>query len=143
MRARIAAIVLVTCGICSPVAADPRVVEETGRLELPVAAPFRQLRIDNPLGDVRIEGHDAATIVIEVRKRAPDDASVDRLHIAVMPNRDVVRILTTIEGAGARDRMRIDLVIRAPRDARAVISADRVEVVDLDAHVIARRPRAP
>ena len=49
------------------------------------AAPIKQLSIENPLGDVRVEGHDGTSIQIETRKHAPDDEALDRLRVSLVP----------------------------------------------------------
>ncbi|MEJ7599183.1 MAG: hypothetical protein WKG01_14850 [Kofleriaceae bacterium] len=116
---------------------------ERARLEIQPAGgrAIKQLTIDNPLGDVRVEGHDGATIQIESRKQGPDEEALDRLRISLVPNPDgTVRITTTADGGKeykplARGAVRIDLIIRAPRNARveAAASSGALEVVNMDA----------
>jgi len=115
---------------------------EHSRLEVaPGGRPIKQLTIENPLGDVKIEGYDGQAIQIETRKQAPDEEALDRLRVSLIPNPDgTVRILTTADGGKevrplSRGAVRIDLVIRAPRDARidAASSAGSLEVVNMDA----------
>lgn len=115
---------------------------EHSRLEVaPGGRPIKQLTIENPLGDVKIEGYDGQSIQIETRKQAPDEDSLDRLRVSLIPNPDgTVRILTTADGGRevrpiSRGAVRIDLIIRAPRDARidAAVSAGSLEVINMDA----------
>jgi hypothetical protein len=123
-----------------PAAADPPLVERA-RLELqPPGRPFKKIEIDNPLGDVRVEGHDKATIEIETRKQGPTEEALDRLHVSLTPNPDgTVRLTTTVDGGRevrplARGQVKLDLIVRAPRDARieAASSSGALEVHDMD-----------
>ena len=117
-------------------------VNERARLSIePSGHPINRLSIENPLGDVRVEGYDGTAIQIETHKFAPDEDSLDRLHISLVPNPDgTVAIKTTADGGRElrpvpRSAMRIDLVIRAPRDARveAAVSSGTLEVINMDA----------
>jgi Putative adhesin len=117
-------------------------VSERSRLTIePAGHAITRLSIENPLGDVKVEGYDGTAIQIETHKFAPDDDSLDRLHISLVPNPDgTVSIRTTADGGKevrpvARGAVRIDLVIRAPRDARveAAVSSGTLEVVNMDA----------
>ena len=120
----------------------PRGASERARLSIePAGRPFTHLAIENPLGDVKVEGYDGTAVQIESLKFAPDDESLDRLHISLVPNPDgTVSIKTTADGgkevrAVARSAVRIDLRIRAPRAARIVAasSSGALEVVNMDA----------
>lgn len=116
---------------------------ERARLEVkPVAGtPIKQLAIENPLGDVKIEGYEGDSIQIETRKTAPDEEALDRLRVSLVPNPDgSVRITTTADREKenrplARSAVRIDLIVRAPHDARvdAAVSAGKLEVSKMDA----------
>lgn len=116
---------------------------ERARLEVkPVAGtPIKQLAIVNPLGDVKIEGYDGDSIQIETRKTAPDEEALDRLRVSLVPNPDgSVRITTAADREKenrplARSAVRIDLIVRAPHDARvdAAVSAGKLEVSKMDA----------
>ena len=117
-------------------------VSERSRLSIePAGHAITRLSIDNPLGDVKIEGYDGTAIQIETHKFAPDDDALDRLHISLVPNPDgTVTIRTTADGGKevrpvARDAVRIDLVIRAPRDARieAAVGSGTLELINMDA----------
>ena len=108
----------------------------------PAGRSFKKLTIENPLGDVRVEGYDGKAIQIETNKFAPDLDILDRLRISLIPNSDgTVRIATTAEPPPSREHraprsaVRIDLVVRAPRDARieAIASAGKIEVINMDA----------
>lgn len=122
--------------------APHRGVSERARLTIePAAHPFTQLSIENPLGDVKVEGYDGTAIQIESHKFAPDDDALDRLHISLVPNPDgTVSIKTTADGGKEvrpvlRRQLRLDLVIRAPRNARieAAASSGALEVINMDA----------
>jgi len=122
--------------------AAPRGASERARLSIePAGHPFTKLSIDNPLGDVKIEGYDGTAVQIESHKFAPDDESLDRLHISLVPNPDgTVTIKTTADGGKEvrpvmRKAVRIDLTIRAPRDAHVEASASNgaLEVTNMDA----------
>ncbi len=116
---------------------------ERSRLEVqPVAGtPIKQLSIENPLGDVKIEGYDGDSILIETRKSAPDEEGLDRLRVSLVPNPDgSVRITTTADREKenkpmSRGSVRIDLIVRAPHNARvdAQVSAGKLEVSKMDA----------
>ena len=117
-------------------------VRERARLSIePAGHAITRLSIENPLGDVRVEGYDGTAIQIETNKLAPDEDSLDRLHISLVPNPDgTVTIKTTADGGRertpvARSAVRIDLVIRAPRDAHveAAVGSGTLEVVNMDA----------
>jgi len=120
----------------------PAGASERARLSIePAGHAFTRLTVENPLGDVKVEGYDGTAIQIESHKFAPDDELLDRLHISLVPNPDgTVSIKTTADGGKevrsvARAKVRIDLVIRAPRNARveAASSSGALEVVDMDA----------
>jgi hypothetical protein len=126
----------------SDVRAAPPAASERSRLSIePSGHAFNRLAIDNPLGDLKIEGYDGTAVQIEAHKFAADDDALDRLHISLVPNPDgTVSIKTTADGGKevhpvARGAVRIDLTIRAPRDARveATVSNGLLEVVDMDA----------
>ena len=115
---------------------------ERARLEIqPAGRPFKQISIENPLGDVRVEGYDGSAIQIETRKVGPNEEAIDRLRVSLVPNPDgTVRMKTTADGGPehtplARSAVRIDLIVRAPREARieAVSSNGTLEVVNMDA----------
>jgi len=139
-----AAVVLSIAGsLCGIAAAEPPAfVDERSRIEVqPSGSEFTQLRLDNPLGDIRVEGHDGTTIFVEAHKRAPDAASIDRLRVSLVPGADgQVRIATAaVDGREfrpvARSQVRIDLLIRAPRNARieASTAGGRLQIENMDA----------
>jgi len=132
------------CGLVGVAAAEgPGAgIVERARLEVaPGGKAFEQITIENPLGDVIVEGYDGTSILIETKKAAPDQDALERLRISLVPNPDgTVRISTTADGGRevrplARSAVRIDLVVRAPRDARidAAVSSGKLEVVNMDA----------
>lgn len=136
------ALLVGSLALAVPAFADGTLVERA-RLEVqPVAGtPIKQLSIDNPLGDVKVEGYDGTSILIETRKTAPDEDGLDRLRVSLVPNPDgSVRIATTADRDKeskplARGSVRIDLIVRAPRDARvdAAVSSGKLEVTKMDA----------
>ncbi len=143
MKAAITAALLLVAGVAAADPATPaKGLVEHSRLEVaPGGRAIKQLTIENPLGDIKIEGYDGQSILIETRKTAPDEDALDRLRVSLIPNPDgTVRILTTADGGKevrplSRGAVRIDLIIRAPRDARidAAVSAGSLEVINMDA----------
>ncbi len=134
--------------MCGVAGADPvgsgsnAGVNERARLEVqPPGKAIKQLAIDNPLGDVRVEGYDGTALQIETHKHAPDAESLNRLRISLIPNTDgTVRIMTTADGGPeysslARGAVRIDVVVRAPRNVRidAAASSGALEMMNMDA----------
>ncbi|MBK7534530.1 MAG: hypothetical protein IPI49_03975 [Myxococcales bacterium] len=119
----------------------PKVVERSRLDVAPSQTPFLNLSVDNPLGDVRIEGHDGSSVMIETHKSAPDDSTMDRLRVSLVPGLDGSLRLGTAVDPGvdsrsvAKSAMRIDLVIRAPRDLRftARVGSGQLEVSGMDA----------
>lgn len=150
---------LVLLALAVPAAADPSppvrgassaqaaggatpTASERARLTIePAGRAITRLSIENPLGDVRVEGYDGTALQIETHKVAPDEDALDRLHISLVPNPDgSVMIRTTADSAKElklvpRNAVRVDLVIRAPRDARveAAVSSGTLEVINMDA----------
>lgn len=132
----------VVCLLCAPALAEPTTgSSEHARLELaPAGHAFKALQIENPLGDIKVEGYDGNAIMIETVKHAPDDEALERLRVSLVPNPDgTVRITTTADKPPearpvARSAVRIDLVIRAPRNAHvdATVAAGKLEVVNMD-----------
>lgn len=159
------AFALATFAAQAPVAAEPETrvpeVAERSRLEVaPAGRAFVNLSVENALGDVRIEGHDGSALVIETHKRAPDDASIERLRVSLVPGLDgSVRITTAADGslddapalrvgpagpgaapagaarAVAKNAVRVDLVIRAPRDLKfsARVGSGQLDVDGMEA----------
>jgi hypothetical protein len=138
---------LLVCAASVPVLAQPARpqvggVVEKSRVEVaPAGHAFKQLSIDNPLGDVRVEGYDGTSIRIETHKHAPDEDTLDRLRVSLVPDSDgTVHIKTTTDTSREarpvpRAAVRIDLVIRVPRTARidAAVGAGKLEVAHMDA----------
>lgn len=139
---------VLVCLLCAPAFAEPSTgssastgSSEHARFELaPAGHAFKALQIENPLGDIKVEGYDGTAIMIETHKQAPDDEALERLRVSLVPNPDgSVRITTTADKPPearpvARSQVRIDLVIRAPRSAHvdATVSAGKLEVVNMD-----------
>ncbi|HTJ43025.1 MAG TPA: DUF4097 family beta strand repeat-containing protein [Kofleriaceae bacterium] len=123
-------------------AAPPDGVFERDQVEVgPSRKPIRTITIENALGDVRVEGHDGKTVQIIATKRAPDDDTLDRLRVSLVPDPDgAVKIVTAVDGGReakpvARSAVRIDVVIRAPRDAKvdARVHDGKLELFNMDA----------
>jgi hypothetical protein len=103
--------------------------------------PFKELAIENPLGNIHVDGYDGDGITVETWKTAPDEDSLDRLRVSLVPNSDgTVHITTTADGGREvkpvpRSAVRIDIRIRAPRNTRidATVSAGEIIVNNLDA----------
>ena len=116
-------------------------ITEKSRVEVkPAGKAFKKLQIDNSLGNVRIEGHDGKSIMIETHKHAPDDETLDRLRVSLVPDPDgTVRITTAADALPEakpqpRSAVAVDIIIHAPRDARidATVGSGKLEVVDMD-----------
>ena len=134
---------LVVALLTAPALADstqPQV--EKAKLEVqPSGKDFKTITIENPLGDVIVEGYDGKALRIESKKVAPDDDGLDRLRISLVPNPDgTVRITTTADKIPEykelkRGQVRIDLKVWAPRNARieATASAGMLKVSNMDA----------
>ena len=143
-RALLLVCMLATTALAQPrgSAVEPPAITEKSRVEVqPAGKSFKQLSIENPLGNVRIEGHDGTAIMIETHKRAPDVDAVDRLRVSLIPDPDGTVRITTHADPGieskpvARAQVAIDLVIRAPRNARieAAVGSGTLEVRNMDA----------
>ena len=123
-RAGLLALALVAAAAGAARADEPRrfPLEQHSTLEVaPSKRSIPAVVVDNPLGDVRIEGHDGPGLVIITTKRGPDDETLARLRVSLVPDPDGTVRLSTAVQAGApipKGTVRIDLVIRAPRDAR-------------------------
>jgi hypothetical protein len=132
-------------GVATPARADEPVgrpdpgVFEDDRVEVAPRQPITAVTIENALGDLRIEGHDGPGLVIVSTKRAPDDGALDRLRVSLIPDTDgTMRIVTAIDPTGPavpRGKVRIDLVVRAPRGARidGRVRDGRLELANMDA----------
>lgn len=130
---------LLVCVLASTAVAD---VTERSRVEVkPPGKGYKQISIENALGNVRIEGHDGPNIVIETIKRAPDEDAMDRLRISLVPDPDgTVRVSTHADPSPEskpvpKKAVSIDVVIRAPRNARfdATVGSGTLEVKNMDA----------
>jgi hypothetical protein len=108
-------------------------------------APAKGIRIDlvdvdNRLGDVRVEGHDREAISILAVTRAPDQETMERLKVSLVPDPNGPVSITTALKAGREARpipagsVRIDLVVLVPRGARvhAQVWKGRVGVKGVD-----------
>ena len=122
---------------------DGAVVERSELSVAPSKKPIHAVSIDNPLGDVRIEGHDGTSVAITTIKHAPDAATLSRLRVTLVPDPDGTVRLTAALGDGrerplaALGTIRIDLVVRVPRGARVEgrVGRGRLEALNLDGGV--------
>lgn len=130
------------CTLPAAALASKTGASESSGLDLsPSGHPFTHLVVDNPLGNVTVEGYDGTAIHIETRKHAPDDDTLERLRVSLIPSADgTVRITSTADGGRevrpvARGAVRVDLFIRAPRNAHveAAASAGKLDIANLDA----------
>jgi hypothetical protein len=130
---------LLVCVLSGSAVAD---VHEKSRVEVqPPGKSYKQLTIDNPLGNVTIEGHDGPGIIIETHKHAPDEDALERLRVSLLPDPNgTVRITTHADASPEskpvpKSAVRIDVVIRAPRSARieATVGSGKLEVKNMDA----------
>jgi hypothetical protein len=141
-RALLAASLLLTALAYADDKTQPAKLTERSRLEVqPVdGTPIKLLSIDNPLGDVKIEGYDGDSLQIETVKSGPDTDAIDRMRVSLVPNPDgTVRLKTTADAGKDwkplnRDRIRVDLIIHAPHSVRidAATSAGRLDVSKMD-----------
>lgn len=123
--------------------AGPGGVVERDRVEVAPAGEvtISQVVVNNRLGDVKLAGHDAPHVTIYAVKRAPDEATLDRLKVSLVPDpAGPIRIATALQASPeARPVMAgsvtIDLVILLPRAARAVATTwnGAVTLENLDA----------
>jgi hypothetical protein len=103
----------------------PEPVRERSTLEVapPDKKPVKGIIVENALGDVLIEGHDGPGIVIVTNKVGPDEDTIERLRVSLIPDLDgTYRIVTRLDGldGGApvpTTAIRIDLIVRAPHAA--------------------------
>ncbi len=145
MKAVVVLASLLWCGVASAQTADDEVdhgVEEHDVVEVqPGKKPIEALTVDNQLGNVEIIGHDGKGLIIYAYKHGPDDDALDQLRVSLIPDPDgPVRITTSLDRSAEKttlpaDEVRIDLVIRAPRDAKvdARVGRGRLVLRDMDA----------
>ena len=125
----------------APPARSGEAIEHSNVDVAPAGHAFKQLSIDNPLGDVQILGYDGTAIKIETIKHAPDDITLDRLHVSLVPDPDgTVRLQTSaarsIDGRVVpRSAMRVDVIVHAPHDLRvdAAVVAGKLHIENMDA----------
>ena len=103
--------------------AAPGVLAQTELDVAPAGKRITRVEVDNPLGNVRVIGHDGPGLRITATKRAPDAATLARLRVSLTPDAaGPMRIITAVDPgketrAVPRSQVQIDLVIEAPRDA--------------------------
>lgn len=139
MRAWGLALVLVAA-LAGAAAAEPVVERDVVELSPVKGQKVGKLDIDNRLGDVRIEGYDRDTISIIAVKRAPDQETIERLKVSLVPDPTGQVSISTALLAGEEARpipagsVRIDLVVMAPRSAavEARVWKGRIAIKGLD-----------
>lgn len=107
-------------------AQDGKAVVERDKVDLAPAdgVEITRVAIDNRFGEVSVIGHDAPGLTIIAVKRAPDDATMDRLKVSLVPDPNgpvaIGTSLLAVEEARpiAAGSIRIDLLVYAPRSAR-------------------------
>lgn len=141
MKAAIVLASLLWCGVAAADELDAGVDEHDVVEVQPGKKPIKALTVDNQLGDIQIVGHDGKGLIIYAYKHGPDDAALDQLRVSLIPDPDgPVKITTSIDRSDEKTTLpagevRIDLVIRAPRDAKidARVGAGRLVMRDMDA----------
>ena len=98
------AIGLLILFVAVPAAAEPVVERDVVELSPAKGARIERLEIDNRLGDVRIEGHDRDSISIIAVKRAPDQETVERLKVSLIPDPNGPVSISTALLAGKESR---------------------------------------
>ena len=89
----------------------------------PSGIKITKVIVANTLGNVIIEGHDRPTIKIIAVKRAPDQATLERLKVSLIPDPAGPVTISTALIAGKESRpiaagsIRIDLTVFIPRSA--------------------------
>ncbi len=99
-----------------------------------------KVAIDNRFGDVTVKGHDSPGITIIAVKRAPDEETLDRLKVSLVPDpAGPVSINTALLATDearpiAAGSIKIDLLVYVPRSARidATTWTGAVALQDLD-----------
>ncbi len=108
-------------------AADGDFVVERDNVEIAPAPGIRigELNIDNRLGDITIIGRDQPGVSLAVVKRAPDEDTLERLKVNLVPDpAGIVRISSALLVGEemrpiAAGSVRIDIQVHAPRSAVA------------------------
>ena len=116
-------LLLLTPGLAFADEDDGGFLVERDNVEIAPAPQVKieSLAIDNRLGDIQVIGRDQPGISLAVVKRAPDEDSLDRLKVNLVPDPSgVVRISSSLLiGREARPiaagQVRIDIKIFAPR----------------------------
>lgn len=107
-------------------AQDGKAVVERDKVDLAPAegVEINRVAIDNRFGEVSVVGHDAPGVTIVAVKRAPDEATMDRLKVSLVPDPtgpvSIATSLVAIDEARpiAAGSIRIDLLVYVPRSAR-------------------------
>jgi hypothetical protein len=115
------------------------VLRDEVRVEPP--RPIRAVKVDNRLGDVRVEGRDQPAITVIALKRGRDAETADRLKVSIITDdaAGALMINTSLApGVEARPLaagdVQLDLMIYVPRSARFEWNGSRgsIEAKNLD-----------
>jgi len=106
--------------------ADGKAVVERDKVDVAPAegVSIDQVSIDNRFGEVTVIGHDEPGLTIVAVKRAPDEATMDRLKVSLVPDPggpvSIDTSLLTVEEARpvTAGSIRIDLIVYVPRSSR-------------------------
>jgi hypothetical protein len=116
--------------LCAPALAD-EVAVERDNVEIAPApgVTIKNIDIDNLLGSVTVVGRDAPGITLSVVKRAPDDETLERLKVNLVPDPSGTVSISSalLLGQEARPmapaRVRVDITVVAPRGAAIDVKA--------------------
>ena len=123
-------VVLVLLAGGTALADEPWVVEKDNvDISPAVGVEIKELRVDNRLGDVSVIGTDAHGVSISVEKRAPDEATLARLKVNLVPDPSGRVDISTVLLAGTdlsrvpAGSVRIDVTLLVPHKARIDVQA--------------------
>jgi hypothetical protein len=132
---------LIAVLLCLPGLASAEGLIERDKVDIAPAPGVRihTLKLDNRLGDVTVVGTDRPSISLSVIKRAPDDETLDRLKVNLVPDPSGTVTITSALLFGEESRpvgagqVRIDIRVEAPRGAKVSVQAwnGRVSVTEM------------
>ena len=97
----------------------PALADTTDRLtRLVPLPPGAAISLEVTIGDVRVSGWDRPDVALEIVRRAPDAAGLDRIAVAVETAGGDLRIRAVQRDDGRDARVRSDVVLRVPSAAR-------------------------
>lgn len=120
--------------------ADEVFERDAVNVSAPPGVDISRVSVDNRLGDVTVRGHDHEGIVVHAFKRAPDDETLERLVVSLVPEPGGPVSIRTSLLAGLESRpipagaVEVDLVVLVPRSARvrAEVWNGSIEVEGVD-----------